>query len=106
MYRFTLTLVRDHTERTCRETRCRQVRKITLKALVSAQAWDWVPEFELTDPISSQRGWRLPAKVTYTFIGGKNPGQARIKQDRDSILREMGAGSADSTPGMERPGIT
>jgi hypothetical protein len=89
MYRFTLTLVRDNTERTGPGIRRRQVRKITLKALVSAQAWNWESAFELTDPTSIERGWRLPARVIYTFVGGSDPGPARIKQDRDIILREM-----------------
>ncbi len=63
MYRLTLTVVRDHSERTCLDTRRRQVRKITLKALVSAQAWNWKSEFELTDPISMQRGWRRGSSI-------------------------------------------
>ncbi len=89
MYRLTLTLARDHTERTGWDTRRRQARKITLKALVSAQAWDWDSTFELTDPIEIERGWQLPVKVVYTFVGGKDPGEKRIEQDKDAILREM-----------------
>jgi hypothetical protein len=89
MYRLTLTLVRNHTEQTGRDTRRRQVRKITLKALVSAQTWDWESAFELANPIPLERGWQLLAKVVYTFVGARDPGREKIEQDKDAILTQM-----------------
>jgi hypothetical protein len=87
-YHLVLTLIRDHTERTGPETRRRQVTMITFKSWVSARAWDWEPSFELLPPKAIQRGYALPARVTYTFIGQK-PDPKKIEQDTDAILRQM-----------------
>lgn len=51
------------------------------------------PSMELEVGIRADRSdlnaARLAARVVYTFVGGRDPGQARIKQDTEIILRQI-----------------
>ena len=67
MYRFTLMLVRDHTERTGRDTRDRQVREITRKALVSARARDWESTFR-TDRTDLKRAGLAASSEGHLYV--------------------------------------